>query len=71
MEPGRIIFAFENLFNGNKIFSDRIHAVVNENWQALWLDSKTDFENTYGQIYQGLAQRLFSKIPVEDIFKFT
>lgn len=68
MQPEKISFKFDNLFNGNEALSDRIHSVVNENWQALWLDSKKDFEETYGKIYLELAQRIFSKIPVENIF---
>lgn len=69
MKPERISFKFDNLFNGNKLLSDRLHIVVNENWQALWYESKTSFENIYGEIYRDLASKLFDNIPIESIFE--
>lgn len=69
MKPEKLSFKFDNLFNGNKLLSDRVHTVVNENWQALWLESKKDFENIYGQIYQDLTNKFFSKIPIDSILK--
>lgn len=69
MKPERIDFKFDNLFNGNKLLSDRLHVVVNENWQALWLESKKDFENIYGEIYRDFTNKFFNNVPIDSIFQ--
>nr|XP_023017740.1 protein takeout-like [Leptinotarsa decemlineata] len=68
VKPKNMKFEFENLFNGNKLLSDRIHGVVNDNWEAIWADSKKDFDEAYGRIFYGFASEFFQKIPAADVF---
>lgn len=68
MKPDKISFKFDNLFNGNKLLSDRLHVVVNENWQPLWSESKKDFEKVYGELYKNFTGKLFDNLPISSIF---
>lgn len=69
MKPEQISFKFDNLFNGNKLLSDRLHAVVNEHWQPLWLESKNDFEKVYSNLYTEFSKKLFDNVPIDSVFK--
>ncbi|XP_077290331.1 uncharacterized protein LOC143914114 [Arctopsyche grandis] len=65
--PGRMIFKFDNLFNGNKILSDAVHKFVNDYWKDI-------YDEFGGQIIKKLVNKtakqigkLFAAIPAEDM----
>ncbi|KAG5897207.1 hypothetical protein JTB14_022558 [Gonioctena quinquepunctata] len=68
VKPEKMRFQFGNLFNGNKLLSSRIHAVVNENWEVIWGDVSKDFEEAYGNVFHSFALKFFEKVAVADIF---
>ncbi|CAG9832014.1 unnamed protein product [Diabrotica balteata] len=61
-------FDFKNLFDGNKLLSDNILKVVNENWSVIIGELREGIVKSYSQIFSSIAQSLVSKVPVNDIF---
>ncbi|KAJ3651981.1 hypothetical protein Zmor_017984 [Zophobas morio] len=70
MEPGRITFNLENLFNGDtsKVLGDNVLRVMNENWKEVFEDVKASYEDAFGQVFAALFNNLLAKVPVEQIF---
>uniref|UniRef100_A0A6P7F3S7 Circadian clock-controlled protein-like n=1 Tax=Diabrotica virgifera virgifera TaxID=50390 RepID=A0A6P7F3S7_DIAVI len=61
-------FDFKNLFDGNKLLSDNILKVVNENWSVIIGELRPGIVKSYAQIFSAIAQSVVSKVPVDDIF---
>ncbi|XP_072377445.1 protein takeout-like [Diabrotica undecimpunctata] len=68
LRPEKMIYEFENLFNGDKKLGDQILSVLNENWSELFTDVRDGYEKSFGLIFQGLGNRVFSRVALEDIF---
>nr|XP_022899726.1 protein takeout-like [Onthophagus taurus] len=68
MEPERMFYHFENLFDGDERMGAEINKVMNENWKEVYADVKLGYDKTYGMIFLGLANSLFSRVTFDDIF---
>lgn len=66
--PERMVFKFDNLFNGNQRLGDEINRVVNENWDAVFNDVKANYDESFGLIFKDLANRVFGRVPFDEIF---
>lgn len=66
--PERMTFKFDNLFNGDQRLGDEINKVVNENWDAIFKDVKASYDETFGLIFKDLSNRVFSRVPFNEIF---
>ncbi|CAG9767803.1 unnamed protein product [Ceutorhynchus assimilis] len=68
MVPEKVTMYFGNLFDGNKLLGDNINKVLNDEWQAMWTDVKSEVEKGYGKIFRDYAQVFFDKVPSDQIF---
>ncbi|CAH1383479.1 unnamed protein product [Tenebrio molitor] len=58
----------ENLFNGDKILSDNIHQVMNENWKEVFGDVKSGYEEAFGKIFTSVLSNFLSRVPITELF---
>ncbi|XP_066999781.2 protein takeout [Anabrus simplex] len=65
---GKLSFNFENLFNGDKTLGESMNKIMNENWKDMWAELRPSFEKTFSAVFREYAHRLFSKVPMKDIF---
>ncbi|ENN70878.1 hypothetical protein HUJ04_003490 [Dendroctonus ponderosae] len=68
MNPEKVIFKFDNLFNGDKELGDNINQVLNENSAEVFEDVRDGYEKSFGLIFKDLANRVLPKVAVKDIF---
>lgn len=61
-------FDYKNLFNGNKLLGDNVLKVMNENWKEVSENLIGGLEKAYNVISKSLANIVFEKIPIDDIF---
>lgn len=67
--PKAMTFYFTNLFEGkNKELSDNLHTVLNENWKEVYDDVRPQYDQAYSLIFSSYADRIFSKVPLNQIF---
>jgi len=57
-----------NLFNGDKALGDNMNLFINENWRDILKELKPSIQDTISQILQNIINRIFAKIPYDDIF---
>lgn len=68
MNPEKVIFKFDNLFNGQKDLGDNINKVLNENNEEVFKDVKEGYEKSFGLIFLDLTNRVLPKVPQSEIF---
>ncbi|RZC41113.1 JHBP domain containing protein [Asbolus verrucosus] len=68
MDPGLMVFNFENLFNGDKQLGDNINKVINDNWREIYEDVKEEYTELINRILLGLLENFFNKVSIEEAF---
>ncbi|EFA05095.1 Protein takeout-like Protein [Tribolium castaneum] len=68
LRPEIVKFHFANLFNGDDRLGNEINRVINENWDAVFTDVRDGYEKSFGLIFKDLANRVFTRVPLKDIF---
>lgn len=68
VEPGKMIFNFGNLFNGDKILGETMNAFLNENWKEIYQEVRATFTKAFAQIFSSVINTVFSKYPYEKYF---
>jgi len=68
LNPESTQFRFDNLFNGNKLLGDNMNQVMNDNWEDLYKDVRSGYEDVIGAALQNYANKLFSRVPFDQIF---
>lgn len=63
-----MIFKFDQLFDGDERLGNEINKVLNENSNEVFADVSEGYEKSFGIIFLGLGSRVFSRVPVDDIF---
>lgn len=61
-------FQFENLFNGNKLLSENILKVMNDNWRDVVDGLIGPWEKAYGIVLKAIGNQVFGKIPFSKLF---
>lgn len=61
-------YKFDNLFSGDERLGSNILNVLNENWNEVFTDVRDGYEKSFGLIFHGLANRVFSRVALNDIF---
>ncbi|KAL0275799.1 UNVERIFIED_CONTAM: hypothetical protein PYX00_003543 [Menopon gallinae] len=59
---------FENLFNGDKALGENMNQFINENWNEILLELKPSIQEAFGAVFAEISNRIFSKVPYNDIF---
>ncbi|XP_046684382.1 protein takeout-like [Homalodisca vitripennis] len=57
----------ENLFNGDKALGDNMNIFLNENWQDILKELQPSIEEALGQTFKAIANRIFHKVPMNQI----
>ncbi|KAG5886294.1 hypothetical protein JTB14_001513 [Gonioctena quinquepunctata] len=68
LRPERLIYKFDNLFDGDARLGPEINKVLNDNWNEIFTDVRDGYEQSFGIIFHGLANRVFSRVALKDIF---
>lgn len=68
ISPEKMHYQFDNLFDGDERLGSEINKVLNENWDSVYNDVRQGYESSFGQIFKGLADSLFSRVPYNDLF---
>lgn len=64
----RMHVQFGNLFNGNKELSDEVNWFLNENWRLIFLQLRPVVIFAVEEISKSVINRIFLKLPYEEIF---
>ncbi|XP_060835524.1 protein takeout-like [Rhopalosiphum padi] len=64
----RIHIWFDNLFNGNKALGNHMNIFLNENWQELFDEMQSAFEQALSSAFIGIIQKFFNQVPLKQIF---
>lgn len=70
LETGDIKLHFANLFNGDKALSDALNRIVETNSKEIFKDVGQSYGDTFGLVAKDFANRIFSKVPMDEIFLF-
>lgn len=68
LDPEDVSFNFENLFNGNERLAGPIRQVVSEQAKSIFEDVRPGYEQSLGLIFQAVANRIFTSVPLQYIF---
>ncbi|KRT86918.1 hemolymph juvenile hormone-binding protein, partial [Oryctes borbonicus] len=68
IQPEKMHYQFDNLFDGDARLGNEINKVINENWESVYSDVRSGYEKSFGLIFKGLAESLFSRVPYNQIF---
>lgn len=58
----------ENLFNGDKKLSDNMNTFLNENWRDILKELKPSISFAIEEIFKSIINRVFIKVPYEELF---
>lgn len=58
----------ENLFNGDKALGENMNQFLNQNWRDILNELKPAITFAVEEILKGIINRIFSKIPYNEIF---
>ncbi|CAD6991745.1 unnamed protein product [Ceratitis capitata] len=68
IKPSKVLFNFENLFNGDKALGDNMNLFLNENWKEIFQEVDVSFSKEMGKLMSGIIDGVFSKIPYDKLF---
>lgn len=68
-KPKRVLFNFENLFNGDKALGDTMNGFLNENWKLLYDELRHDIQRGLADNFQELIAKIFDKYPYSKFFQ--
>lgn len=68
LDPSRVHYNLQNLFNGRKDLSDAMHALINENWKEIFNELKGDIATAMGLIFKSVLNRMLGRQPLEQLF---
>nr|XP_015840886.1 PREDICTED: protein takeout-like isoform X3 [Tribolium castaneum] len=66
--PQSVSANFDNIINGDKELSDNINKMFNDNWKGLFEEIGPTYEDACAQVFQGIFNRVLSKVPVDELF---
>ncbi|KAL0131853.1 hypothetical protein PUN28_003008 [Cardiocondyla obscurior] len=67
--PEHVSLHFGNLFNGDSILGEQMHRFLNENSDLIFKELEAPYEETFGLVFTKLANDIFSRVPMNKIFK--
>lgn len=66
-DPKKVHIHFENLFN-DKLLSETMNRFLNENWEIAFNELKSGYSKSFGKIFKEISNRIFTKVPFDQIF---
>lgn len=68
-DTSRLHINLENLFNGDKALGDNMNQFLNQNWRDILNELKPAITFAVEEILKGIINRIFLKVPYNDIFE--
>lgn len=68
-KPKRVLFNFENLFNGDKALGDTMNGFLNENWKLLYDELRHDIQRGLADNFHEFIAKIFDKYPYSKFFQ--
>ncbi|KAJ1530862.1 hypothetical protein ONE63_005705 [Megalurothrips usitatus] len=68
LNPKKMEMQFDNLFNGEAELGKAMNRVLNENWQLVWREIGSSFNEAYSKVVEQHARSLFQHVALDDIF---
>lgn len=68
LDPSRLNIKLENLFRGDKALGDNMNQFLNQNWKEIYQELKPAITFAVEEILKGIINRIFLKIPYNEIF---
>ncbi|KAF2900825.1 hypothetical protein ILUMI_05364 [Ignelater luminosus] len=65
--PGKVIYNFENLFNGDERLGNEMNRLLNDNWKDVYDDIGDQYAVALQTVFADYADKVFSKVPFEEI----
>lgn len=66
--PKRVSLYFTNLFNGDKRLGDQMNKFLNENSDLVFNELKESYEKSLSSVFQDVTNKIFDKVPMDQIF---
>ncbi|XP_055856182.1 protein takeout-like [Episyrphus balteatus] len=57
-----------NLFNGDKVLSESMHKILNENWQVLWEEMEASFDEQLSKVNGETLDKVMNDFPYKELF---
>lgn len=67
LDPKEVNFFYDNL-GVDETIGKEVQKVLNENSKLIFTDIKGDYEESYGQIFKEISNKIFTKVPINEIF---
>lgn len=68
IRPEKVYFRFDNLFGGDERLGKQMNSFMNENSNEIFAEMRGPFEESFGLIFQSIANRVFMRVPINEIF---
>ncbi|XP_002072881.3 protein takeout [Drosophila willistoni] len=68
INPAHVSYKLDGLFNGDKALSDNMHVLINENWQDIYNELRGSISEALSLIIKAVLNRVFNKLPLEELF---
>lgn len=68
LRPEKVIFKFDNLFDGDERLGMEINKVLNDNSDEVFKDVREGYEKSFGLIFKELGSRVYSRVALKDIY---
>ncbi|XP_036343134.1 protein takeout-like isoform X2 [Rhagoletis pomonella] len=68
VKPNKVIFDFQNLFNGDKALGDNMNLFLNENWKEIYQEVEATFSKEISRLMGNVVDAVFSKTPYNKLF---
>lgn len=66
--PKKVYLQFSNLFNGDKRLGDQMNLFLNENSELVFNELKDSYEKSLSTVFQDVTNKIFDKVPMNQIF---
>lgn len=67
-DTSRLHINLENLFNGNKELGENMNQFLNQNWRDILNELKPAITFAVEELLKSIINRIFAKVPYNDIF---
>jgi len=47
---------------------ENVNNIINQNWELIFEEMKGPFEEAFGTVFQEITNRVFNKVPFDDVF---
>ncbi|KAF2900822.1 hypothetical protein ILUMI_05361 [Ignelater luminosus] len=68
LTPGKVIYNFEHLFNGDQRLGEEMNKVLNDNWKEVYNDIGDQYETVLQEVFIDYANKIFGHVPYDDLF---